>query len=92
MTMTTETMIVRLAKILEEALEDSDRGFAYASYGADVCVKDAHGLVRLLLRVLREPTEAMVLAAKEHTYDPGWPEEAVKVFTAMIDAALQEKT
>jgi hypothetical protein len=48
-------------------------------------------VARAALEAVREPSEAQLLAAKEHEYDPAWPEESRKVYVAMIDAALEGK-
>lgn len=78
--MTTQTMLEKVeAAIMGEMRLGS------------VCEDEVRDAARAALQAVREPTEEMVGAAKEHTYDPAWPEEAVAIWQAMIDAILQEK-
>lgn len=86
-----DELLSRIAAKLETAIEDEDLNYCYASYGADVCVKNARGLVLLVLSGLLEPSAEMIDAGHELCGDPCWPEDYAKAFKASLQVLLAGK-
>jgi len=86
MTDTAETMLERVAIAIGETIS------GYLDPADAPIVWDLSMIAaRAAIAAMAGPTDAMVLAAKEDTYEPAWPEEARAIWSAMIQAALAEK-
>ncbi len=102
--MTTETMIERMARALAANFFDEDDGSESGPMSnRQVYIDEAWtgfmGDARAALQALREPTETMTEIGASHWWveiDGPTSDRKLQVasgsFTAMIDAALQEKT
>lgn len=90
--MSGETMLTRAANALIEALpncydgDESDTVLDYIDCGR----VDAKDLVRAALLAIRESSECMIDAAYRAPHEPYEPALPQDVFTAMIDAILNE--